>query len=632
MDAKEQRHSQRQSSSHETSELKESFDSNSMEEVASKDCEKEIKKLTKELKRAQRAAKAGESFEKELLAQRKEFDDIIDTNMVYAITDKSLNVTKVSSAFSDMFGYPEERMLNEKYSIVIHNKDYEKFYTGCEYVSTHGEEAWGIDIMMQKDGGDIVYTHTFIYPLFESKILNGFMFVSSDISTKRLLHKLQVKMMSQEKHNKTTLDFISSTSAAVLDTVSYKVSTVVKIIVSFIFLFLIYAVSFDIDEIARGNGQFIPTSQVKQIKNLEGGVVSDIYVKEGDTVKKRQILLKLSPIAYKSKLEENRIRMMELNAKKARLIAEINNLPMEKISCDGGCDKNMIENEKRYYLSNQNELSQNISKQREQLKYQESVLSDAQNKYDVLKENFKTLNEEFKAKKALEKKKIFTKYELNQLGRDLNDAKGALKSALEVIKQSKTRIQEIKNGISETKLTFNNKAALHLNETVAEILRLKQTGKNLEDIIKRTVLRSPVDGIVKEMFVHTVGSSIAPAGDIITIVPDNHEMIAKVKINPAQIAKLHVGQSVKLKVTAFDYSIYGDLEGKIINISPDTITDKVTGDKFYEIHVKTKKDYLLDNKKYKIKVGMMVNANVLVGKKTIMSFLLKPILKTTQRD
>jgi len=207
-----------------------------------------------------------------------------------------------------------------------------------------------------------------------------------------------------------------------------------------------------------------------------------------------------------------------------------------------------------------------------------------------------------------------------------------MRSAKETIVQTRTQIQEIKNGMEETVLTFRNKASSQYNETIAEILRLKETRKSLEDVIERTVIRSPVDGVVKELFVHTIGTSIQPSADILTVVPDNYEMIAEVKMKPEEIAKLHIGQDVKLKVTAFDYSIYGDLEGKITNISPDTITDKDTGESHYLIYVKTKKNYLNNNEKYKIKVGMMVNADVLVGKKSILSFLLKPILKTTQRD
>ncbi len=591
-----------------------------------------IEKLEKELAAKESHSKLASLIDEDTLRQMNDFNTIADENMISCTVDKNLSVKSVSKAFSDLFGYNNATFTNKSFTFIVSPEYAEKFYNGCEYVKNHDQESWGTELVLTTVDNKEIFTKTIINPLFIDNELSGFIFVIHDISCQRLLHKLQVKMMSQEKYHDSTLSFVSSTSAAVLDTVSNKVSLVVKIVVGFIFLFLIYAVSFDIDEIARGQGQFIPTSKVQKLKNLEGGVVSHIYVKEGDSIKKGQILVKLSPISYKSKLEENHIRIMELKVKRSRLMAEIDDLPMQKIVCNGECDNSMIENEKHYFLSNQQELQQNISKQLEQLKYQESVLVDAQNKYDVLKENLITLEEEFKAKKALEAKKIFTKYELNQLERELNDSRGALRSAQEVIKQSDAQIQEIKNGIEETKLTFKNKSALQLNETIAELLRLEETKKNLEDIIARTVIRSPVDGVVKEIFVHTVGSSIEPSADIITIVPDNYEMVAEVKIKPEEIAKLHVGQTVKLKVTAFDYSIYGDLEGKITNISPDTIVDEDTGDSFYMIYVKTKKNYLLDNEKYKIKVGMMVNADVLVGKKSIMSFLLKPILKTTQKE
>ncbi|MCK5293261.1 MAG: HlyD family type I secretion periplasmic adaptor subunit, partial [Arcobacteraceae bacterium] len=329
---------------------------------------------------------------------------------------------------------------------------------------------------------------------------------------------------------------------------------------------------------------------------------------------------------------ENKIRLSELMAKGARLKAESQGLDMEDIVCDEYCDGKLMKLEKDYYISNQKELHQRISKQQEQLKYQMSALIDANNRFSILTKNHKLLSEEFKVKKKLEQQKIFTKYELNTLERSLNDSLSSLQSSKEIIVQTKAQIQEIKNTIEETKLTFKNKAAASYSETISEILRLKETNKNLLDIIDRTVVRSPVDGIVKELFIHTIGSSIPPASDIMTIVPDNYKMIAKIKMKPTEIAKLHIGQDVKLTVTAFDYSIYGDLKGKIINISPDTIIDPETGESEYLIYVKTKRNYLNNNEKYKIKVGMMVNANVLVGKKSIMSYLLKPILKTTQRD
>ncbi len=597
-----------------------------------KQLQQQISSLQKELEQRKDSTKLSSLIDDDTLKQMNDFNDIADENLAYCAVDKNLNVKSVSKAFTEMFGYNMTTLGGKNFNLLVSAEFSEKFYNGCEYVKNHDKESWGTELNLTTIDDKDVFTKTIINPLFKNDELAGFIFVIHDISSKRLLHQLQVKMMAQEKYHESTFDFISSTSAAVLDTVSYKISTVVKIVVSFIFLFIIYAVSFDIDEISRGEGQFIPTSKVQHLKNLEGGVVSSIYVREGDSVKKGQVLVKLNPISYQSKLDENNIRLQELNVKAARLKAESRGLPMEEIICEENCDQSFIDIEKNYYLSNKKELERNISKQLEQLKYQESALVDAKYKHSVLEENYLLLSEEFETKKRLEEQKIFTKYELRTLERELNDASSALSSAKEVIVQTKAQIAEIKNGIEETKLTFRNKAASIYNETVAEILRIKETKKNLEDIIKRTTVRSPVDGIVKELFVHTEGSSIEPSADIVTIVPDNYEMVAEVKMKPEEIAKLHIGQDVKLKVTAFDYSIYGDLEGKITNISPDTITDKDTGESHYLIYVKTKRNYLNNNEKYKIKVGMMVNADVLVGKKSIMSFLLKPILKTTQRD
>jgi len=566
------------------------------------------------------------------LKEMHAFNEVANENMSYCIVDENLNVQDVSKAFMDMLGYSNETLRNKLFSTILTKQSTEKFYNGCEYVKNNGNESWGTELVLESIDGKEIFTRVMINPTFFEERLSGFVLVVHDITPQKLLHKLQVKMFSSEKVSDTTLEFVSSTSAAVLHTISYKVSTVVKIVVSFILLFILYATIFDIDEISRGSGSFIPTAKVQHLKNYEGGVVSKVYVREGDTVKKGQILLKFNPIAHKSKLDENKIRLQELEAKVARLKAESLGIKMDTIECNDECDEKLINLEKSYYISNMQELKKNLSKQEEQLKSKQSSLEDGLNKFEILETNYKSLSEEFSAKKELEKKKIFTRYELGLLQRELNDARSELKSAEENIVQIKTQIEEIKDGMDETKLTFRNKASFQYNEVSAEILRLKETKKSLEDIIRRTVIRSPVNGVIKELFVHTLGSSIQSSAELMTIVPDNYEMVAEVKIKPAEIAKLHIGQAVKLKVTAFDYSIYGDLEGKITYISPDTITDKDTGDDFYIMHVKTKVNYLNNNEKYKIKVGMMVNADVLVGKKSIMSFLLKPILKSTQKD
>ncbi len=594
--------------------------------------ETDLKQLQEKYNVLENQLQVASLLDTDTLQQMYEFDDIASEHMVFCKVDKSLNVKSVSKAFSELFGYNDTTIKGQPFRMVVSATDLDKFSNGCEYVKNHGKESWGTEIILTTVNDKDIFCKLIINPVFYKNDLNGFTLVIHDVSMKRLFHKLQVKMMSQEKFNETTLEFISSTSAAVLDTVSYKISIIVKMVVGFIFLFLIYAISFDIDEISRGSGKFIPTSKVQHIKNQEGGIVSAVFVQEGDSVKQGQILLKLSPLAHQAKLDENKIRIIELKAKQARLKAESLGLPMEDVVCNDDCDEKLVELEIKYFISNKKELNKNIAKQLEQMKSKKSSLADAKNKFAIIEENYLILAEEYEIKKELEQKKIFTKYELRTLERELNDLLSTKRSAKESIVQTEAQILEIKASIDESRLIFQNKAALEYNETIAEILRLQETKKNLEDVKDRTVVRSPVNGVVKELFVHTLGTSVSPSSELLTVVPNTYEMVAEVKMKPEEIAKLHIGQSVKVKVTAFDYSIYGDLEGKIINITPDTIVDKETGESHYLIYIKTKRNYLNNNDKYKIKVGMMVNADILVGKKSIMSFLLKPILKTTQRD
>jgi membrane fusion protein, adhesin transport system len=553
-------------------------------------------------------------------------------HLPYCIVDENLQVLEISKALSDILGYSNETLKDKSFTTLIEHASETKLYNGCEYIKNNDGQEWGTELTLTTINAHEVQTHTIIHPVLKNGVHSGFIFIIRDITNEKLLHKLQVKMFSKDKIDKSALDFVSTTSAAVLDTVSTKVSLVVKLVVTFIFLFMIYSVTFKIDELARGSGQFIPTSKVQSIRNLEGGIVSDILISEGDMVKKGQILLKFTTLSHQTKLEENHIRIIELQTKLARLKAEASGASMKQITCDGGCNKDLLDLEKDFYRSNKAELNQKILQFQEQLKSKESELLDAEAKYDNSSKNYEMLHSEFEVKKQLERQKVFTKYELAILERELNNARVAQNSAKELIVQLKTQKEEIKKGIEESRLNFRNRASAQYNETIAEILRLKETQKNLKDIIERTVVRSPVTGTIKELFVHTIGTSVESSKELLTIVPDTQEMLAEVKIKPEEIAKLHIGQTVKLKVTAFDYSIYGDLNGKIVNISPDTIKDKDTNEDHYLIYVRTDKNYLLDNKKYKIKIGMTVSADVLVGKKTIMSFLLKPILKTTQRE
>ena len=593
--------------------------------------ETELEKLKKELKREQNATKTADKFEKELKEQREEFENITNTNMVYVTTDKDLKILEVSKAFSDMFGYIKNEIVGEQYNILVNYQDSQKFYNGCEYVSTHNKEAWGTDILMSSKSNQTLYTHTFIYPLFESGVLKGFTFVSKDIHDTHVLNKYKVDQLTKEHYSETTLEFMRGTSVAILNTVSSKVSLVVKIVFGVILAFFIWAISFDIEEIVRGAGQVIPTNKIQSIKNMEGGIISNIYIREGDRVKKGQILLKIDDISYKLKLNESVNRISELRAKEIRLYAESSG---KNIKIDKEFSfkyPRLMEIEYERYITNQKELKSKIDKYNDQLKSKESELKDTINTFLILEENYLSRADELADSEKLAKDGVFSQYEISKIQREVNDMLSSLVSAKEKRTQIRNYINEINNSIKEVRFIFQNKSKEEYSRTISEIAKLEETVKNIKETKSRTYVRTPVDGVVKELLVNTIGSSVNPSEELITIVPNNADIISEVQIAPEDIGKLYVGQRISLKVTAFDYALYGNLIGEITNISPDTTTDKQKGNTYYLVQVKTKKDYLDNNKNNKLKVGMKVNTDIIVGKKTILEFVLKPVLRSTQK-
>ncbi len=591
--------------------------------------EKELKKLQRDLKREQRASKSADKFEQEMKLQRAALDNVINSHLVHLQTNKDLIITDASRGFSDMFGYNHDEIVGEEFNILVRYDNSAKFYNGVEYVSNHGKESWGTDLLMLHMETRTLHTRIFIYPSFDSGVLTGFTFIIQDIHDTFVLNRLKVDLLAKEQYKETTLEFMKGTSVALLSTVSSKVSLVVKIISVVILCFFIWAASFDIEEIVKGSGTVIPTNKLQSIKNLEGGVISAINIKEGDRVKKGQILLTLDDSSYQIKIDETTKRLSELRVKILRLTAESNN---KEFIMDRDLEfkyPKLTKIEKNRYITNKKELKSKIGKFKEQLKTKESLLADTQNSFLVLEENYLSRAEELEDSKELAKQGVFSKYDIAIIEREVNTMLSSLVSAKEKLSQIRSSRNEIKNNIKEVKFAFQNNAKEEYSVATSEISKLKDTIRTIKETIKRTDIRTPVDGTIKELLVNTVGSSVNPSEELITIVPDNADMISEIKIAPENIGKLYVGQKISLKVTAYDYALYGNLIGEITNISPDTQLDQKTGATNYIIQIKTKRNYLNNNKKNKLKVGMKVNTDIIVGKKTILEFVLKPILKST---
>ena len=425
-------------------------------------------------------------------------------------------------------------------------------------------------------------------------------------------------------------NFMNSLSAAVLQRTPSRVSKVIKIWLLTIFLFIIWASFAQIDEITRGNGKVIPYGQNQIIQNLEGGIVESILVEEGKPVKKGQVILKINNAKSLSTSSTNEMKYKELKAKQLRLQAEAYQKPFKTIQTDDEELKAQIELAKRLYDSNRIEIIAKDNSIVQQIEQKKQEYKEAQANIHSLSKSLEFVTEEIGMTAPMVREGVKSKVDFLKLKREANDIENKIEAAKLSLPRLRSAIQEYREKRVESKQLFINKAKKELNEVTAELERLKAQQVALTDQVERTMVKSPVDGIVQTLFVHTVGGVVKPGADLVEIVPTNKKLYLEVKIKPRDIAFIHPKAEAKIKVSAYDYAIHGGLIGHVINISPDTITDKKEHT-FYLIHIQTDKNYL-GTKEHPLKIipGMTVSVDIVTGKKTIMQYILKPILKSKQ--
>jgi len=425
-------------------------------------------------------------------------------------------------------------------------------------------------------------------------------------------------------------EFMHSLSAAVLQKSPTKLKTIMYFWIVAIFMIIIWANFALIDEISRGSGEIIPSGQNQMIQNLEGGIVEEILVREGEEVKKGQILLKIDNQKSKSSFSTNNIKANSLEAKIVRLKAESSGLSfiapkelLKKIP-------RLIENEKSLFLTNKQQLNHRVNALKEKLVQRKQELKEAQSSKRNLASSLKMIKEEVRMTKPMVAKGVRSKVDFLKLQREENDVKERYNSTKLSIPRLQSAIKEVQNTIEETNLLFQSNAKLKLNEAIVELKSYKASSTALKDQVTRTIVRSSMNGIVQKLYVHTIGGVIQPGEDIIEIVPSDQTLLVEVKIKPSDIAFIYYGQKAIVKFSAYDFAIYGGLNGEVVHISADTITDQ-KDNVFYTVRIKTMKNYLgSELKPLKIIPGMTVSVDIITGKKSVLDYILKPILRAKQ--
>ncbi|WBU51588.1 HlyD family type I secretion periplasmic adaptor subunit [Kosakonia pseudosacchari] len=407
---------------------------------------------------------------------------------------------------------------------------------------------------------------------------------------------------------------------------------VIRITLWAIFIFFILMIGWasfaDIDEVTRGEGRAIPSSRLQKIQNLEGGIVAQVYVHEGEVVNAGAPLIRLDDTRFRSNAGETQADRMALQARIERLTAQVNGATTLTLSPEIIQQApDIAKGEMALFLSINSKLQSTVAGLNEQLVQKKQELIDLQTKAAQYKQSLGLLQQEINLSEPLIAKGAISRVEVLRLRRTEVETRGQLDSMTVAVPGAVAAVNEITNKINETLDGNRSEALTQLNQARTDLSKAEATGKAIEDRVNRTMVTSPVRGIVQQLMVNTIGGVIQPGSDMVEIVPLDDRLLVEAKIRPQDIAFLHPGQQAIVKFSAYDYTIYGGLAGELVQISPDTVTDK-DGNSFYVIRLRTDKNHLgPDDKPLLIIPGMVASVDIITGQRTILHYLLKPILR-----
>ncbi|MFW8566952.1 HlyD family type I secretion periplasmic adaptor subunit [Orrella sp. 11846] len=380
-----------------------------------------------------------------------------------------------------------------------------------------------------------------------------------------------------------------------------------------------------IDEVVRGEGKVVPSRQVQIIQSLDGGIVEEILVREGERVEKGQVLLRVDPTRFFSTLGENKAERLALLAKAARLKALANNEAFEDPQEVLAENPELIAQERRVWETKTEEMQATINQASDQLLQRRNELLEVQATHEQAVESCELTTQELSLTEPLLRSGAVSEVDLIRLRREKVRMCGEAKSTAAQLERIRASIAEAESKLVESSLSMRNQARVELSDVKSRLSALREEHVGLADRVRLAEIRSPVNGTVKSLMANTLGGVIQPGKDIIEIVPLDDTLLLEVKIHPRDIGFLRPGQKAEVKFTAYDFAIYGGLEGVVEQIGADTITDE-QGNSFYLVRVRTDNAFVRDDS-LPILPGMVAETHIMTGKRTVMQYLLKPVLR-----
>ena len=392
--------------------------------------------------------------------------------------------------------------------------------------------------------------------------------------------------------------------------------------------FIIWANFTTVDELIRGEGQVIPSSEIQIVQNLEGGIVEEFLVNENDVVEQNQLLLKMSNIQYSAEYQSQLSLYLNLQAKLVRLKAEAERkeplFPEDLLRLAPDIVQREIEAFKSNvasFIGRKTVLEKQLEQKQQQVKEVDERLRGLTKLLALSKEELAMMQPLFETGSVSRRDLIALEGKVTEHQTSYNNLKIEKERTKAAVHEAQQKLFELTN-------SYTAQTREELNSVSSEVESLKKALTAYRDRERRTEVRSPVHGIVKDIKIKTIGGVVQPGEPLIEVVPLEDQLIVEASVSPSDIAFLKPNMTAKIKLTAYDYTIYGSLDGEVIEISADTLKNH-DGASFYRVKVKSDEQALTyEGKRLEIIPGMVAQIDILTGKKTIMSYLLKPFKKT----
>ncbi|MFQ5783271.1 MAG: HlyD family type I secretion periplasmic adaptor subunit [Alphaproteobacteria bacterium] len=399
------------------------------------------------------------------------------------------------------------------------------------------------------------------------------------------------------------------------------------LVMAFLVAIGVWAYFAELEEVAIAVGEVVPQGQVKVIQHLEGGIIEAIQVVDGDRVKAGDPLVQLDLTASGAGREELAVRLDSLLLTRARLLAEANGVAPafpEKMAADR---PELLEAERQAYQARQDELASSLRVLKEQARQRELAIAEMKAKRAAVTRDLEFAREELAMSQELVKDNLTPKIDHLKLQREAEQLEGELRTLEAGIPRAQAAIAEARERLKEERLKFRRVALDQLSKTDLAIAQTRETLARATDQVLRTEIRSPIDGVVKSLRYHTIGGVVRAGEPIMEIVPTGDNLVVEARLNPTDVGYVRVGQRAVVKIGTYDFVRYGSLDGEVIFLSADSHTD-AEGGAYFRVVARTDKTYLGDAPgDLPIAPGMQATIDIHTGRKSVLNYLLKPVLK-----